>query len=716
MNSNQPQDGQFEVDYGSAYLNNLLQPTSNPHAGILPNTSRSYMQHTYIGGTNAHMDLSILDSETHNDSRVIEEIRSSSGSQARSNDTTLLGGLVLKQASVDSEALSSKQPDGRSRKKSRTNSQGSDDEATSKKVRGRPRVDTTDETAADRRRTQIRLAQRAYRLRKETTISSLKEKVSELQSAIEDVNKSFLKFNDNAMNSGLIQMRPDLARDLKEATEQFLTLARMANSDQDIGFDDEEEESGKRDLENVVEDKPKTTTRRGTAKRTKRAPPAPEKSKPDPWGYRVEPEEEQPLNENGKRPNKLSPIPEPPKDESRHGWESTGVSRSPIPSTSGSRFGPAQSLQQYRVEVPPLDQYPGAFNSQQAAPPLPYTLTFQETGFARRLHRAAIERGCYLLLSPNSPPSEVERVFGFCFTFNSREEILQRMSVMLAKSTKESLEYSQAPFLHIGGAGFHYPRKGASRNPRTMRTDLTLPVRSIGPMALALSEGAREKGITPEEMISLVGLDGEWFDPLDVEGYLREKGFVFPGESSFAEIEVSSPGASDTASAMMTPLSPTLSGGNSGNNSSTNSHPSPSELSASYNQDFDFHNDILFAGGAAMDPFTGASMIPENDSYFNPNVEKPLRRDGDGMFPPPMDPFGFGGGHHMQNNANVTSIPHILNGNAAAGMGKRKRIVSIDISVLVNELINRGRCLGKAPGFRKKDVDEAIRIATIPTY
>ncbi|KAH0559870.1 hypothetical protein GP486_003618, partial [Trichoglossum hirsutum] len=220
----QHRDGRYGMDYGSAYLNSVLRPASNPHAGVLPVTSRSFMQRTYLPGTDAHVDLSILDSETHNDGRLVEEIRSSSGvEESRSNDTVLFGGLVLEQHAMQPGAAPpSSQSDDRSWKKARTNGPGSGDEATSKKARGRPRVDTADATAADRRRTQIRLAQRAYRLRKETTISTLKERLSELQSAIEDMSKSFLKFNDNAMSSGIAQMRPDLARDLKETAEQVL--------------------------------------------------------------------------------------------------------------------------------------------------------------------------------------------------------------------------------------------------------------------------------------------------------------------------------------------------------------------------------------------------------------------------------------------------------------------------------------------------------------
>ncbi|KAF2493797.1 hypothetical protein BU16DRAFT_422582, partial [Lophium mytilinum] len=112
------------------------------------------------------------------------------------------------------------------RKRSRT-SPGSED-AAAKKSRGRPRVDTQDETAADRRRTQIRLAQRAYRQRKETTISSLKRQVTELQNAVEEMNRSFVQFNDSAISSGVLSLRPELGRDLKSTMETFIKIARAA--------------------------------------------------------------------------------------------------------------------------------------------------------------------------------------------------------------------------------------------------------------------------------------------------------------------------------------------------------------------------------------------------------------------------------------------------------------------------------------------------------
>src|SRR5271170_2112468 len=96
------------------------------------------------------------------------------------------------------------------------------DEEDSKKQRGRPRLDTQDETAADRRRTQIRLAQRAYRHRKETTISALKQKVSEMENTIEQMNRSFSQLHDNVFDLGIFASKPALAQQLKSTAEQFV--------------------------------------------------------------------------------------------------------------------------------------------------------------------------------------------------------------------------------------------------------------------------------------------------------------------------------------------------------------------------------------------------------------------------------------------------------------------------------------------------------------
>ena len=129
-------------------------------------------------------------------------------------------------------------PKKRSKRQSKT-----DEEETAKKQRGRPRLDTQDETAADRRRTQIRLAQRAYRHRKETTISALKKKVADLENTIVTLNNTYTELHDNLIDSGLFNSKPALAQQLEATAEQFATLARVATDSEN---EDEDNHSNQR--------------------------------------------------------------------------------------------------------------------------------------------------------------------------------------------------------------------------------------------------------------------------------------------------------------------------------------------------------------------------------------------------------------------------------------------------------------------------------------
>ncbi|KAK5171208.1 uncharacterized protein LTR77_004352 [Saxophila tyrrhenica] len=98
--------------------------------------------------------------------------------------------------------------------------------------RGRPRVDKQDESAADRRRTQIRMAQRAYRQRKESTLEELRKRVSELTKTIEVMNNTFNVCSDRLYASSLTQ---DQMLDLNEVATKFEQLVGEARNPGDHG-------------------------------------------------------------------------------------------------------------------------------------------------------------------------------------------------------------------------------------------------------------------------------------------------------------------------------------------------------------------------------------------------------------------------------------------------------------------------------------------------
>ncbi|CAK7236819.1 hypothetical protein SEUCBS140593_009748 [Sporothrix eucalyptigena] len=135
-------------------------------------------------------------------------------------------------------------------------SDGDDDdenveEAEKKRARGRPRIDVKDITAADRRRTQIRLAQRAYRSRKEKAIVSLEKRVNSLKEANEAMSNAFMALHDFAVERGLLDKHPDLAQQLRQTTEVFLEMARQSSADEEMeDNDDDAEHSGNNNSSN----------------------------------------------------------------------------------------------------------------------------------------------------------------------------------------------------------------------------------------------------------------------------------------------------------------------------------------------------------------------------------------------------------------------------------------------------------------------------------
>lgn len=98
-----------------------------------------------------------------------------------------------------------------------------DDATKEEKKQGRPRAGPKDETAIDRRRTQIRLAQRAYRQRKESTIDELRNQVNELSAKADAMNKELRDFVNRAVSR-------DVPRDLISSLEDIMSRFESAEA------------------------------------------------------------------------------------------------------------------------------------------------------------------------------------------------------------------------------------------------------------------------------------------------------------------------------------------------------------------------------------------------------------------------------------------------------------------------------------------------------
>lgn len=107
----------------------------------------------------------------------------------------------------------------------------------SNRQRGRPRLSISNETPAEKRRTQIRVAQRKYRQRKENTITELKAEVSELHYMLDAMNDSFLRLHEGLCQTELLATLPSNHRLLCHLQFMRKQSAHISNILRDTGSD-----------------------------------------------------------------------------------------------------------------------------------------------------------------------------------------------------------------------------------------------------------------------------------------------------------------------------------------------------------------------------------------------------------------------------------------------------------------------------------------------
>jgi hypothetical protein len=72
------------------------------------------------------------------------------------------------------------------------------------------------------------MAQRAYRHRKEATISSLQKKVQELRCSSEEMSNTIKNLCNFALYKGLLRREPEFGEQLQLATEKVMALAKAS--------------------------------------------------------------------------------------------------------------------------------------------------------------------------------------------------------------------------------------------------------------------------------------------------------------------------------------------------------------------------------------------------------------------------------------------------------------------------------------------------------
>ncbi len=337
------------------------------------------------------------------------------------------------------------------------------------------------------------------------------------------MNSSFLDFNDKAIASGIRKWEPSLAQDLKTTMGHFLESARQITG---VDEEDEEEEQAPNLSARVYGgdetppvDRSRTSQRPRLPPRSKGSSSTGEKARPAPWGYDTV--DHRQTEVGGARRSGIG-----------------AISNHEARSLDEAEWSPDRSTQQYRVEIPETTFAKGwTGSSVEKSLPLPKTSSMYETSFARRLMRQTLEYAFRLMTNPKSSRQEIEKVCKFTFHFANSQQITNHLQRLLLRTPREDLETWEAPQLHLGDAGLHYPRIGLDGIDNTPPAWWAAEA-PTGPMRPSAPETPVPKELTMTQIIQLVGFEGEWFDSNDVEQYLRSRGLYLDARSSWVEVEV----------------------------------------------------------------------------------------------------------------------------------------------------------------------------------
>ncbi|KAI5201411.1 hypothetical protein E4T39_05212 [Aureobasidium subglaciale] len=479
--------------------------------------------------------------------------------------------------------------------------------------RGRPRLETEGESAADKRRQQVRLAQRNYRQRKENTIDELKKQVQELQSTIQSMNQTFSHFSERCSATNV---SPTVLDELQSIAQLYSAGQSRADS---LSM------SNSPEIESLVIKPVSSTSDRETS---------------SPFA----------TNESD-----ISPRTAP-------------VSATNMPDG--------------------IDDNPASISILRSLG-IPSTYSSFERTFARRLHRASCEYAYRLACDPTRIPLLFNNVFKLTLkAAGTVDRLKYSLRSTLSRSTREPLSNWGVTYIHVGGAGTHYARPPEEGGLSYM-SPTSWAVTTVGPHKIGGS--TIEEALTAEMLLRGVkDMDGEWFDAYDVEGYLAEKGIRLDPSSSFTEIELPddepfSPEYS-VASPPMDPITAYVQNLTTSGAESVSAHPT-------------YYPGLSDAENMPTIPAIQPQRksYPEVQAYFQPQVD-----DRRSTAPAVDQQYGT-----MPMTGHV--YPYIC-------QPARKARVTIDVGKFIEHMSIAGTCLMRAPGYRRKDVDVALRKAVVAAH
>ncbi|KAF4450690.1 hypothetical protein F53441_6231 [Fusarium austroafricanum] len=577
------------------------------------------------------------------------------------------------------------------RKRSKA-SEENDEDRGKKRSRGRPRLDTRDETAQDRRRTQIRLAQRAYRNRKDTAITTLEDKVKDLEDANENMSKEFMSFFDFVLSQGMLEGAPEVARRLNDTTRKFLSLTRKTA--EDSSRDDAGDTPAPTQTQEQVVTRPSERHTSGSGSGTSGSETG-EFMIPNPPAFNAIPQEKN--------------LATPPRADGFPRQQATPPLGLPyeiitMPTSDNASFPVYNTQTTISFEQNPFLQppFPDVRSPSSYAP--------QERSFGRRLQRATLEAGLRLVSMANPPPHRYAEVFGFCLLFEPRESIIRRISSTLTKVSQESMFVWRYPFTNLGGTGTFFPSNGeAGEYTATNFNGNAMPIGNQGlaqPMkpqemtGFAMGpfdpnvESTKRDRIDARMRMMYKGFEGDFFDADEVETYLRQRGIVIPANVDFVDVEIDIGSFDETTDL--------------------------SALATANPGFFGSQQPPASSQGFYMPPQQAPSDIP---NLWQSTIPTTLATTTSSMTPAPLMPPAMG----PDLTGLLPTDEPSNNGQFGTGMGSfmdasyfprdwatdaswMKTKVTMDVNRLVAEMTSKAVCLGRTPGLRPRDIDRAVRV------
>ncbi|KAI1134270.1 hypothetical protein F5Y05DRAFT_422842 [Hypoxylon sp. FL0543] len=612
-----------------------------------------------------HNDLSVLSAEHYDDGRYSRRPRPAAKAMGKPSTRIV---------PVDNT------PNPRKRGRKPVDDEQRESAEEPKRTRGRPRLETKDQTPTERRRTQIRLAQRAYRNRKENAITDLQAKINDLKEMNNEINNAYQNLFDYASQRGLLAQAPEFGQQL----QRLQTLIKKAQKDDSPKPGEDESPEG--DSEDAAQDLPRIEE---AASNEEPVPTLPEAQTTHLWAGLTVTHEPDIQQGAPTAPSNLDPALNNPQ---LHQYE---IVTAPTPENAS--FGPNLSMD--------MNFTSPAYSSWAQHPwnrlTGPRTMSFTEWAFARRLHRHAMERAWILISSPNPPPAKMSRVFGFVMLFETVDEIRARTMAALNRTGNDPLSYWEHPFHRLGGSGTHFPEDGPSS--LSGSSNYQSSGFGTGPFNQRTTR-VRDTLLGVSQYINMSGWEGTWFDSGEVETYLAQNGVVIPTAADIHTLDIPASAFSDVDTQPQIQLMQSV---------PSNAMSAPQE-----NQPLapEVTTDIPPAPGAAAfsagptDTSTGhGAPLAPGDSWPPVSVTSNLygATPMDGSVP------SFTGYDNMAAGVFPNSSSYLLPHQESAATAPTTKRVVLDVNKFIGDLISHATCLGRAPAFRPKDIAKTFWGAVI---